>query len=104
MAGESIASRWTDQKKQAIRDSRVKGTRALVESLVRMKNLPKVLISASAIGYYGNHGAEVIKEDGAAGQDFLADVCRQWEAAHSLQACPTFPDRTEVRLKRLTLQ
>ncbi len=81
LAGETIAARWTEKKKQAIRDSRVKGTRALVASLLQMKIAPKVLICASAIGYYGNHDAEVLREDARPGEDFLANVCREWEAA-----------------------
>ncbi len=81
LAGESIASRWTDRKKQAIRESRVKGTQALVQALVRMKNPPKVLITASAVGYYGNHSGQALGEDHAPGRDFLAEVCREWEAA-----------------------
>jgi uncharacterized protein (TIGR01777 family) len=81
LAGEAIACRWTDKKKKDIRDSRCKGTHVLVESLMRMKNPIKVLVSASAIGYYGNHGTEVIREDSDPGHDFLADVCRGWESA-----------------------
>jgi uncharacterized protein (TIGR01777 family) len=81
LAGESIASRWTEKKKQAIRDSRVKGTRAIVTSLLGMKNPPKLLITASAIGYYGNHNDEILRENAVPGHDFLANVCRDWETA-----------------------
>jgi uncharacterized protein len=81
LAGETIAARWTDKKKQAIRESRVEATRLLEESLSKMNHPPKVLISASAIGYYGNHDAEVLRETDPPGSDFLADVCRGWEAA-----------------------
>jgi uncharacterized protein len=81
LAGESISSRWTDKRKQAIRESRGKSTRVLVDALVRMKTPPKILISASAIGYYGNHGDEIVRDGDAPGSDFLASVCREWEAA-----------------------
>ena len=82
LAGESIASgRWTPQKKAAIRDSRVQGTRLLCEALAKLKQPPKVLVSASAIGYYGDRGDERLWENSAYGQDFLAGVCRDWEAA-----------------------
>src|SRR6267142_866244 len=82
LAGESIASsRWTDEKKQSIRDSRVKGTSVLSEALANLKQPPKTLISASAIGYYGDRGDLILTEDSAPGNDFLADVCREWEKA-----------------------
>jgi uncharacterized protein len=81
LAGESIAARWTGKKKAAIRTSRGQATRALVASLLAMKNPPKVLISASAVGYYGDRGDEIVREDSAPGRGFLAEVCREWEAA-----------------------
>ncbi len=82
LAGESIASgRWTDAKKRAIRDSRTIGTRLLADTLTRMKNPPKVFICASAIGYYGDRGEEILKEGSSAGSGFLSDVCKAWEAA-----------------------
>jgi len=82
LAGESIASgRWTDEKKRAIRDSRVKGTALLSEALARLSRPPSVFVSASAIGYYGNRGDEVLTETSAPGDDFLADVCVEWENA-----------------------
>jgi uncharacterized protein len=82
LAGESIASgRWTDEKKRAIRDSRVKGTALLSEALARLSRPPSVFVSASAIGYYGNRGDEVLTETSAPGNDFLADVCVEWENA-----------------------
>lgn len=82
LAGESIASgRWTDEKKRAIRDSRVKGTRLLSETLARLSQPPSVFVSASAIGYYGNRGAEVLTEKSNPGDDFLASVCVEWEQA-----------------------
>jgi uncharacterized protein (TIGR01777 family) len=82
LAGESIASgRWTDEKKRAIRDSRVKGTTLLSEALARLSRSPSVFVSASAIGYYGNRGDEVLTEKSAPGNDFLASVCVEWEKA-----------------------
>lgn len=82
LAGENIAEgRWTDEKKARIRDSRVKGTRLLSEALARLAQPPRTLVSASAIGYYGDRGAEVLPETSAPGSDFLAGVCRDWEAA-----------------------
>jgi uncharacterized protein (TIGR01777 family) len=79
LAGESIAGRWTAPKKQMIRDSRVLGTKNLVNALAQLSSRPKVLISASAIGYYGDRGEETLTEDAAPGSDFLAQVCRDWE-------------------------
>ena len=82
LAGESIASgRWTDAKKRAIRDSRVKGTAVLSDALARLSRPPSVFVSASAIGYYGNRGDELLTEKSAPGDDFLASVCVEWENA-----------------------
>ncbi len=82
LAGENIATgRWTAAKKWRIRDSRVRGTRVLCEALSQLAEPPKVLVSASAIGYYGDRGAEVLPETSHPGEDFLAWVCRDWEAA-----------------------
>jgi hypothetical protein len=82
LAGENISEgRWTEEKKARIRDSRVRGTRSLSEALARLAQPPRVLISASAIGYYGNRGEEIMREESAPGSDFLARVCREWEAA-----------------------
>lgn len=82
LAGESIASgRWTDSKKRAIRESRVKGTTLLSEVLARLSRPPSVLLSASAIGYYGNRGDELLTEQSAPGEDFLSSVCVEWENA-----------------------
>ncbi|MGH7428637.1 MAG: TIGR01777 family oxidoreductase [Candidatus Methylomirabilaceae bacterium] len=82
LAGESIAKgRWTARKKARIRDSRVIGTRVLSEALARLSPPPKVMICASAIGYYGDRGDEWLREESPPGSGFLADVCRQWEAA-----------------------
>ncbi len=81
LAGENIAGRWTESKKQRIRNSRIEGTRLLCENLARLKNPPSTLISASAIGYYGNRGDEVLNEQSGKGNDFLADTCQEWEEA-----------------------
>ena len=81
LAGESIVGRWTAGKKQKIRDSRVVGTRHLAEALARTKHKPEVFVCSSAIGYYGDRGDEVLSEECAPGSDFLADACREWEAA-----------------------
>jgi uncharacterized protein (TIGR01777 family) len=80
LAGESIAEgRWTDEKKRRIRESRVKGTRLLAETLAGLTRKPEVLVSASAVGFYGDRGAEVLTEESASGEDFLSEVCREWE-------------------------
>jgi len=82
LAGESIASgRWTAEKKRRILDSRIKGTQLLAQSLSRLFDPPKVLLSASAIGYYGDRGEEQLNEQSEPGKGFLAGVCREWEAA-----------------------
>jgi uncharacterized protein (TIGR01777 family) len=82
LAGESIASgRWSAARKGRIRDSRVNGTRLIAETIAGMADRPQVLVSASAIGYYGDRGSEVLREESGPGTGFLSDVCRQWEAA-----------------------
>lgn len=82
LAGESIATgRWTAQKQTRIRDSRVVGTRLLAEALAKTGRPPKVLVCASAIGFYGDRGDERLTETSSVGRGFLADVCQAWEAA-----------------------
>ena len=82
LAGENIAGgRWTSQRKALIRDSRVQGTRLLSETLAKLERPPKVLVSASAIGFYGDRGDEVLNEESNPGSNFLAQVCKEWEAA-----------------------
>ncbi len=81
LAGEPVAARWTAAKKRRIRDSRVLGTAHLCEALAGTAQPPRVLISASAIGFYGDRGDEILREDSTPGPGFLAEVCRQWEAA-----------------------
>jgi len=85
LAGESIAEgRWTDEKKRRIRESRVKGTKLLGDALANLTKRPKTFICASAIGYYGNRGDELLTESSAPGDDFLAAVCVEWEKASAL--------------------
>jgi uncharacterized protein (TIGR01777 family) len=80
LAGENIASgRWTAERKRRIRESRVKGTGLLADSLARLKQPPKVFVCASAIGYYGNRPEETVNEESSSGSGFLPDVCREWE-------------------------
>lgn len=82
LAGEGIASgRWTDERKRRIRESRVKGTRLVAETLAAMPRKPRVLVSASAVGFYGARGDEGLDESSAPGTGFLADVCGEWERA-----------------------
>lgn len=81
LAGEPLGNRrWTPQFKQRIRASRVETTKALVEAMGDSVRRPRVLVSASAIGYYGDRGSEVLTEESPPGEDFLAHVCRLWEA------------------------
>jgi hypothetical protein len=81
LAGEPVAQRWSAAAKRAIRDSRVTGTRNLIAGMAAAGAPAPVLISSSAIGYYGAHGEEPLDEDAPAGGDFLAGVCAEWEAA-----------------------
>jgi uncharacterized protein (TIGR01777 family) len=82
LAGEKVFSeRWTSERKEKIRSSRVDTTKALVESMRASTNRPKVLINTSAIGYYGPHGDEDMNEGALPGSDFLSGVCKEWEVA-----------------------
>ncbi len=82
LAGENIATgRWTPDKKNRIRESRVHSTRLLAESLAKLKQKPPVFLCASAIGYYGDAGDALQTDSSPAGDDFLAEVCAAWEAA-----------------------
>jgi uncharacterized protein (TIGR01777 family) len=86
LAGKNVAGYWTKKFKQEIRDSRVQGTRTLADAAAesfRRRGQPRVFVAASAIGYYGNRGDEVLTEESSPGQGFLADVSQQWEAAAS---------------------
>ena len=80
LAGASISARWTDDYKNTLRSSRIDSTRLICRSIAKLKSPPKVFISASAIGYYGNHGPEKeLTEIDKPGQDFLAKLCWDWE-------------------------
>ncbi len=81
LAGDNIVGRWTAQKKARILGSRVRGTRLIATTLAAMTPPPKVLACASAIGYYGTRGEELLTETSAPGAGFLSEVCRAWEAA-----------------------
>jgi uncharacterized protein (TIGR01777 family) len=77
LAGEPVAQRWTESAKRRIRSSRIEGTRRVIEAL--RPNPPRVLISASAIGYYGSRGDEILPESSPPGSDFLAQLSKDWE-------------------------
>jgi uncharacterized protein (TIGR01777 family) len=81
LSGESVAGRWTAEKKRRIRESRVVSTRNLSRALAKAERPPRTFICASAIGYYGNRGDEVLTEESPTGTGFLPEVCREWEAA-----------------------
>ncbi len=81
LASETVGEgSWTEEKKRKIKESRVVGTRTLVDALKKTQNPPKIFVSASAIGFYGTRGNEVLIEDSKQGEGFLADVCAAWEA------------------------
>ena len=81
LAGENVFGRWSAEKKRRIRDSRVNGTRLIVDALAGLRQRPATLLASSAIGYYGDRGDEPVTEESAPGDDFLAQVSRDWEAA-----------------------
>ena len=81
LAGESIAGRWTKSKKGRILDSRVEATSLVAAAIVNADNPPNCLVQASAAGFYGDRGSEVLEESAGPGEGFLAEVCQQWEAA-----------------------
>lgn len=82
LAGENIGGglRWSDEKKKAIRDSRVFGTRTMIEAFARLEKKPKVFIAGSAVGFYGDRGDDEMTETSSSGDTFLANVCKEWEA------------------------
>jgi uncharacterized protein (TIGR01777 family) len=80
LAGESIIGLWTKEKRRKILESRVEGTRRLVEGIAAAEVKPRVLVSASAIGFYGDTGERIVDEDSPAGEGFLAEVAQAWEA------------------------
>ena len=79
LAGETVSQRWTEEKMASIKESRIAGTKIICEGLSKTQFRPKTFICASAIGYYGNRGDEIIDEQGGKGKGFLADVCQAWE-------------------------
>lgn len=81
LAGETIGKRWTSSAKERIRASRIEGARLLTEAMREMGTPPRVFVSASAVGYYGDRGSEILDENEAPGRGFLAEVCKDWEAA-----------------------
>jgi uncharacterized protein (TIGR01777 family) len=86
LSGESVVGRWTEGKKKAIRESRVQGTTNLATALARTEAKPRVFVCASAIGFYGDHGDDVMREESPSGSGFLPEVCREWEAASQIAA------------------
>ncbi len=84
LAGENIGKRWTEERKHAIHSSRIESGAALTEAISRCKVKPSVLIQASAIGYYGDTGRSIVTETHVPGDDFLAEVCADWEASTAL--------------------
>ncbi len=82
LSGDNLmAGRWTSDKKQRIRDSRIRTTQSMVQLLSHLQQRPEVLLCASAVGFYGDRGDEILTEESSAGHGFLPDVCREWEAA-----------------------
>ena len=96
LAGEPVAQRWNADSKRRIRESRVMGTRNLVQAIEKLRNRPEALICASAIGYYGSRGDEILNESSPPAGDYLAEVCQAWEA--EAQAAETLGVRV-VRIR-----
>jgi uncharacterized protein len=81
LAGETIAQRWTTESMRAIHETRVQATSLIARAMASLSPRPKVLVNGSAVGYYGERGGEILTETSSAGDDFLAGVCKDWEAA-----------------------
>jgi uncharacterized protein (TIGR01777 family) len=79
LMGEPVKGRFSESHKRRIYDSRIVGTRRLVEAIANLEQRPRLLVNASAIGYYGNRGSEILTESSSPGSDFLANVCKAWE-------------------------
>jgi uncharacterized protein (TIGR01777 family) len=105
LAGETVDGRWNISKKRRIRESRVEATRFLAEALVNLPKPPKALICASAIGYYGSQRTEDLTEESPAGEGFLSEVVRGWEAAVEplRKSATSSPDGAGVRLVHLRI-
>ncbi len=86
LSGETVMGRWTEAKKTAIRVSRVTSTKNLATALAKTDRTPSVLVCASAIGFYGDHGDEILNEDSLSGPGFLPEICREWEQASRIAA------------------
>ena len=86
LAGESVLARWTEARKKSMRDSRVLATQNLAAALVQARVRPRVFICASAIGFYGNRGDQILTEDSAGGRGYAADLARDWEGATKIAA------------------
>ena len=97
LAGRPIATRWNRKRKQEIRDSRISVTKFLVDAINNCKNPPQLLISASAVGYYGNPGKPSVDESSEKGDGFLSDLSAQWEST----ACNVQNNRTRICLLRI---
>ena len=98
LAGDGIAKgRWTEEKKRRILDSRVNGTRLLSETMANLSRKPATFINASAVGFYGSRGDELVDEESGPGEGFLAGVCRQWESA------TTLAEQAGIRVVKLRL-
>lgn len=80
LAGDNVAETWTEAKKRSIKESRVTGTRTLINAFKKCDKKPEIFISASAIGFYGNRGDEILTEESAPGDGFFPEVCTEWEA------------------------
>jgi uncharacterized protein (TIGR01777 family) len=100
LAGEPVAQRWTAAAKERIRSSRVQGTKALADAIAGSDPRPRVLVSASAAGYYGDRGADELDESSPPGDDFLASVCVDWERAADAAGTRVVKIRTGVVLDR----
>ena len=100
LAGEPIAQRWTEGAKARIRSSRIEGTEALATALSNADPRPRVLVSASAAGYYGDRGTEELDEASRPGDDFLASLCVEWERAADAAEARVVKIRTGVVLDR----
>ena len=95
LAGENVAGgAWTQERKARIRDSRVKGTKTLVDALGRLDSSPATFVAASAIGFYGDRGNEIVTEESDAGEGFLPEVCVEWEAES--KKAEAFADRVAI--------
>jgi uncharacterized protein (TIGR01777 family) len=97
LAGENVAGRWSAARKQRIRDSRILGTRLIAEALAGLKDGPRVLINASAIGFYGDRGEESLDESSPPGEGFLSATCREWEEATNAA------ERADLRVVKLRI-